>query len=183
MKSIHDQTDGAMVQNQKHATEVAGVHADAPAEHLFFAQYRYWMAGYTTRDMFCWDCAWDVLLRYVSLDAGKALYAEFHLFTRVLNQRSQRPIGWLPDVCRCLCRDEYWVLNLVGASQQNNSHEELLAAAELVGIDEARILLAASRSLGRALMAENFVLAPFGGVLTRTIAQAPSTGAWPGTRH
>lgn len=168
-----------MSRHDSHSPEVAGVHADAPAEYLFFAQYRYWMAGYATRDMFCWDCAWDVLLRYVPPDAGKTLYAEFHFFTRTLSQRSRRPIGWLPDVCRCLCRDEYWVLNLICASQQDNAHEELLAAAELVGIDEVRNLLGASRSLARALKAANFVLAPFGGVLTRAATpQSSSVGTW-----
>ncbi|ACK49942.1 hypothetical protein Msil_0973 [Methylocella silvestris BL2] len=169
-----------MSEHQSHAPEVAGQHADAPAEHLFFAQYRYWMAGYATRDMFCWDCAWDTLLRYVAPEAGKALYAEFHLFTRVLNQSSRRPIGWLPDLCRCLCRDEYWVLNLVAASQQGQAHEELLAAAELVGIDEARALLGASRSLARALKAENFVLAPLDGVLSRIgrAERAPAQTTW-----
>ncbi len=168
-----------MSQHDAHSLEVAGAHADAPAEHLFFAQYRYWMAGYATRDMFCWDCAWDVMLRYAPTDVAKMLYAEFHIFTRTLNQRAQRPISWLPDVCRCLCRDEYWVLNLICASQQHNAHEELLAAAELVGIDEVCNLLGASRSLARALKAAKFVLAPFGGVLSRAAAaQSASVGTW-----
>ncbi|WP_395664776.1 hypothetical protein [Methylocella sp.] len=144
----------------RHDREAAGVHADAPAEHLFFSQYRYWMAGFANRDMFCWDCAWDALLRYAPPDVAKTLYSEFHVFTRTLNQRSQRPIGWLPDLCRCLCRDECWVLNLVVASQHMRAHEELLAAAELVDMSDAPSLIAASRSLARALEAVHFVFAP-----------------------
>ncbi len=167
-----------MAQHDTHITEIAAVHADSAAEHLFFAQYRYWMAGYATRDMFCWDCAWDVMLRYVSPDAGKALYAEFHLFTRILSQRSQRPIGWLPDVCRCLCWDEYWVLSLVSASQYENAHGELLAAAELVGIDEARLLLGASRSLARALAAENLMLEPLRCLPGRPSMVMASAATW-----
>lgn len=144
-----------MTDHRTHSREVAGVHADAPAEHLFFSQYRYWMAGFSTRDMFCWDCAWDALLRYVAPDAGKTLFAEFHVFTRLLNQRASRPIGWLPDVCRCLCEDEMRVLRLVCASQRGEAHEELLAAAELVGVDDAKPLVEASRSLARAFAAQD----------------------------
>jgi hypothetical protein len=149
-----------MVQYERAAPDIAAVHADAPAEHLFFAQYRHWMAGYATRDIFCWDRAWNALLRFLPPESAKAVYSEFHLFTRVLNQGSQRAIGWRPDVCRCLCEDEFCVLNLVTASQQSDFEKEFLAAAELVGLNQVPALLRVSRSLAQTLQAANFLLEP-----------------------
>ncbi len=165
-----------MAQYAKPTPDIAAVHADAPAEHLFFAQYRHWMAGYATRDALCWDCAWDVLLRFVPPESAKALYSEFHLFTRILHQRSQRAIGWLPDVCRCLCRDEYCALNLVAASQRSDFEKEFLSAAELLGMNEVPELLKVSRSLAQALSMRNFLLAPVAHLPKVAIASyAPQT--------
>ncbi|WP_026607935.1 hypothetical protein [Methylocapsa acidiphila] len=140
--------------------QIAAVHADTPAEHLFFAQFRYWMAGYSLRDISCWDSAWDSLLRFVAEDAAKTLYSEFHLFTRALKSQSERPIRWRPDVCRCLLRDEYLALCLVSASQRNERAREFSAAAELLATDQVHVLLMASRSLAQALLVRRFLLAP-----------------------
>ncbi|MEJ0096021.1 MAG: hypothetical protein WDN46_22195 [Methylocella sp.] len=159
-----------MAEHQRPAPDIAAIHADAPAEHLFFAQYRHWMAGYATRDMFFWDCAWDALLRFLPPESAKALYSEFHLFTRILNQRTQRAIGWRPDVCRCLCHDEYCVLKLVTASQRSDAEREFLAAVEMLGINEAPALLNASRSLAQALEARNFLLTPVARLSKLTVA-------------
>jgi len=163
---------------------IAAIHADAPAENLFFAQYRYWMAGYSTRDIFCWDCAWDTLLRFVSRDSAPALYSEFHLFTRTLNEQARRKVEWRPDICRCLCRDEFLALRLVSASQQNDLDEELAAASDLLGadisscrsgVDSVRTLLMASRLLAQALKNRRFVLAP--------IKRLPPASTLPHTPH
>lgn len=160
----------------QHAHQGGGataVHADAPAENLFFAQYRYWMAGYSTRDTFCWDCAWDSLLRFVAQDSAKALYAEFHLFTRTLNEQAQRAVGWRPDVCRCLCRDEYLVLRVVAASQRNDLDQERAAATDLLGADKVQVLLPTSRLLAQALLGNKFVLAPIKRWPSATLPHGP----------
>ncbi len=68
---------------------IAAVHADAPAERLFFAQYRLCMAGYSTRDADYWDCALAVLRRFVGQESAKKLQAQFHLFTRALSEQPE----------------------------------------------------------------------------------------------
>lgn len=141
-------------------SQVVAIHANAPAERLFFAQYRCLMAGYSTRHPFCWDWAWDVLLRFAAPDSAMELYGKFHFFIRTLNEQASRSIGWRADVCRCLCRDEFLVLRLVAASQQDDFDEEFLAATGLLGTDQVHVLLMASRFLAQALKAQNFVLAP-----------------------
>lgn len=141
-------------------TQIVAIHADAPAEKLFFAQYRCWMAGYSTRDTYCWDLAWKALLRFVAPDSAKRLYGEFHFFTFTLNEQANRSIGWRPNVCRCLCRDEYLALRLVAASQRDDLDQELSAATGLLGTDQVHVLLMASRSLAQVLKVRRFVLAP-----------------------
>jgi hypothetical protein len=140
--------------------EIAAVHADRPAENLFFAQYRHWMAGYATGDIFCWDCAWDCLLKFVAQESAKALYSDFHLFVRALVEQTGRVPGWRPDVCRCLCRDEYLALMLVGAAQRGDAADERQVAAAFVGHDRAPAVVTASRRLAEALTFRRFILGP-----------------------
>ncbi len=109
--------------------KIVAMHADRPAEHLFFAQYRHWMAGYATGDILAWDKAWDSLLKFVPFDVARILYAEFHLFARSLAEVVGIRCGWRPDVCRCLCRDEYFILMLVDASQRDDVEAEARAMA------------------------------------------------------
>lgn len=145
--------------DMQNAEKIVAVHADRPAEHLFFAQYRHWMAGYATGDIFAWDCAWDALLKFVPFNAARVLYAEFHLFARSLTETAGKSCGWRPDVCRCICRDEYFVLMLVGASQRQDADGETRAMTALTGA-ETPALAAASRRLADLLKRYDLVFAP-----------------------
>jgi hypothetical protein len=140
--------------------KVAAVHADRPAENLFFAQYRHWMAGYATGDIFCWDCAWDSLLNFVPRELAEALYSDFHLFARALTREAGRVPGWRPDVCRCLCVDEFLALKLVAASQRGDMIEECKVAAALIGDGHPHSVVMASRRLAKSLERRRFLLAP-----------------------
>lgn len=149
-----------MIHGETTQSRITAVHADAPAERLFFAQYRLWMAGHASGDTDYWDCALDVLLRFTSPESAKILCGEFHQFTCTLNKRARKEILWRFSACRCLCMDEFLVLRLVAASQRKDHDEENLAAMSLLGSADAGVILRASRSLAEALQLCHFVLAP-----------------------
>ena len=86
------------MQQETSQSKIAAVHADAPTERLFFAQFR-------LRDADNWDCALAVLRRFVGQESAKKLQAQFHLFTGALNEQAHREIMWRFSACRCLCRD------------------------------------------------------------------------------
>ncbi|UDL95824.1 hypothetical protein LGH83_06375 [Lichenihabitans sp. PAMC28606] len=127
--------------------------AAANAERLLFTNYRCWMAGYSTRDISCWEIAWNALAGTLGVDAARPLYGEFHCFVRTILETARRDIGWRPTGCRCPCRDEALVLALVQASQRGQFDNETTTARDLLGHDDCRALVASSRSLGRALSA------------------------------
>jgi hypothetical protein len=156
--------------------QIAGVHADAPADNLFFTEYRCWMAGFKTRDAACWDYAWDALVRAVSKDFAKVLFSEFHLFARTLRDEAKRDIAWRTDVCRCLCYDECLVLALVSASQLHDQPQEVTLASGLLGTDKVETFLEASRSLAEAMKNCQLLLEPARKtVLGRLGLQMPET--------
>jgi hypothetical protein len=158
--------EAVMIQHDISQREIAAVHAEAPAERLFFAQYRLWMAGYCAGDPLYWECAFDVLLRFVARDSARILHGQFHLFTRTLNEQARKEIHWCSSICRCLCRDEFLVLRLVAASQRKDQDAEYRAATDLLGSEDIGALLMASRSLAQALQFRSFVLAPIERVFT-----------------
>lgn len=135
-----------------------GAHATAPAETLLFTQYRCWMAGYSTRDITCWEIAWTALESTMGVGAARRLFGEFHGFVRAILETTRRDIGWRPAACRCLCPDEAVVLALLRASQQQRTGAELGFASDLLGHADCAALLAASRSLGRSLADHDLIL-------------------------
>ncbi|MCI0735276.1 MAG: hypothetical protein L0Y50_03215 [Beijerinckiaceae bacterium] len=149
-----------MGQHQNLAGEAAAIHALAPAGRLFVAQYRLWLAGYSTHDPVHLDCAFDILLRFVTRDSARVLYSEFHLFMQTLIDQTRRTISWRAGGCRCLCRDEILALRLVAASQSGDLADEVLAASELIANDYVKPFVSASRSLGQALLVKGLLLAP-----------------------
>jgi hypothetical protein len=149
-----------VIHSEATPAQISAVHADAPAERIFFAQYRLWMAGYSARDPDYWECAFAILLRFAAPELAKILHGKFRLFTQTLNERTRREIMWRFSACRCLCRDEFLVLRLVAASQRKDENAETLAAPALLGGGDVEDLLHASRSLATALQANGFTLAP-----------------------
>jgi len=149
-----------MIEEETAQSRTVAVHADAPAERLFFTQFRLWMAGYSLQDPLYLDCAFDILLHFTPLNPAKVLYHEFQLFTRTLTEQTRREIVWRLAACRCICRDEFLALRLVAASQRNNPAEEQLAASELIGSHHVTPVVKASRSLAHALELGRFILAP-----------------------
>jgi hypothetical protein len=150
----------AVIHSEATPAQISAVHADAPAERIFFAQYRLWMAGYSACDPDYWDCAFAILLRFTALESAKILHGKFRLFTQTLSEQTRRKIMWRFSSCRCLCRDEFLVLRLVAASQRKDENAETLAAPTLLGNGDVEDLLHASRSLAAALQANGFTLAP-----------------------
>ena len=86
-----------MIHSETPPAQIAAVHADAPAERVFFAQYRLWMAGYCARDKDYWDCALAILRRFAAPAPAKILHANFRLFTQTLTEQSRRetPLAFL----------------------------------------------------------------------------------------
>jgi hypothetical protein len=140
--------------------EIAGIHADAQAEALLVKQFRFWMSGHATREFGYVTKAWAALSGTVSSNSAKLIFAEIHIFTRILYDHSVRRIEWLPDLGRCISYDEGLILALVQASQNNEPLTEIAAASELLGTFDVESLIQASRSLGEVLSMNNLVLEP-----------------------
>ncbi len=168
-----------MTEHECGGKRVVATHADAPAENLFFAQYRHWMAGHSSKDTGYWDSAWKALLHAMTGEEAKVVFGEFNYFTRVLWTEIKRPVRFRPDVCRCLCRDEYLVLKLVAASQAGDRASELSAVAELLGADASLPLLVASRSLAQAFKQRGYVLTPITGQISEQASQGALEAALP----
>lgn len=150
--------------------EVAGIHADAPAETLLIKQFRFWMCGHATHESRYWGLAWSALACRLDSVTAKILFAEVHLFTRIVHERTMRQIEWLPDLGRCISRDEGLVLALVQASQVEEPFTEIAAASELLGTYKVEALVQSSRSLAKALGTRHLHLEPI-----ESVTMLPST--------
>ncbi|ACB95017.1 hypothetical protein [Beijerinckia indica] len=132
--------------------------AKTSAEHLLLVQYRYWMTGHATRKTCYWDRAWEVLRGTLETEKAKALFADLHVFTRLLREQAVRDLSWHPSPCQCPCHDESLVLSLIHASQCAEEFTEILAASELLGTHRVDCLVEASRATAKGLKSCGFIL-------------------------
>ncbi|WP_020175532.1 hypothetical protein [Methyloferula stellata] len=139
---------------------ITGIHANAPAEKMLIAQYRSWMHCDTCRNLGFLDCAWTTLATALPFESAKAVFSECYIFMRILRRRACRPIEWRNDLRPGICDDECLLLRLVAASQRHDAFAEISVAAELLGTHKVEALVAASRSLARALEARHLRLEP-----------------------
>lgn len=149
-----------MAGSEARAGDIAGLHAGGPAENLLIEQFRYWMSGHASCRSRHWTLAWKALAARLDCASAKLLFTELHHFTRILCENAVRSIEWLPGLGRCISRDEGLVLALVQASQVDETHIEIAAASELLGSFRVEALIAASRSLARALGTSELCLEP-----------------------
>jgi hypothetical protein len=98
-------------------------------------------------------------LKFVPFNVARILYSEFHLFAHCLTEAMGMRCGWRPDVCRCLCRDEYFILMLVCAAQCDDVESEARAMAALAGGDHPTLAIA-SRRLAETLRRFDIIFAP-----------------------
>lgn len=140
--------------------EVAGIHASGPAETLLIEQFRFWMSGHATHQFNYLNQAWATLSKCLGVTSAKLIFAEIHVFTRILHDRSVRDIEWLFDLGRCISRDEGLMLALIHASQTDEPYLEIAAASELLGTFDIETLIDSSRALAKALSTCNLMLEP-----------------------
>lgn len=140
--------------------KAVGYHNGAPTEVLVFEALRCWMAGYETRDVACWDLAWDALCREMPVDTAKPLFGELQHFARTLRDIAKEPLGWRPHACRGLCRDECLVLALLDAAQRFDEEQLDLAARHLVSPADAARVRDVALAFSQALVRAGLFIAP-----------------------
>ena len=88
-------------------------------ERLVGKGFRYWMAGYQTGDIGCWEEAWRIYSSALGGGQAKSATTELACWVRAIQNCATRPIEIFPGQCRGFCRDECVAISMVAAAQHD----------------------------------------------------------------
>jgi hypothetical protein len=126
--------------------------AEWPAPEVFFlTALRYWLSGYETGDVDCWELAWQGASKMLPLDDAKRTMAEVGYFTRVLRSTLEQRFMFLPYCCGRFTQEEQLATLLVSAAQRGEIAAAGGFARRLTGNNEHCALVDAALDLARAL--------------------------------
>jgi hypothetical protein len=145
-------------------------------EKLVGVGFRYWMAGYHTGEVACWEGAWEAYSAALGPTPARDVVSTLACWVRSIRNNARREIEVFPEGCRGFCRDECIAISMVAACQHNARRITQGCATTLLGCPTIDEVIEGAGSLAEALKATNQVLSP-SSIWTAALVYVPSASA------
>ncbi len=134
--------------------------AQLAPERLVGKGFRYWMAGYQTGDIGCWEEAWRIYSSALGGSQAKSATSELACWVRAIQSSATRKIEIFAGDCHGFCRDECVAISMVAAAQHDACPAMRACAYALIGssavdeiVDSAGCLAARLKDCNQVLSA------------------------------
>jgi hypothetical protein len=111
----------------------------AAPERLVGLGFRYWLKGFRTGDISCWDRAWCAYSDALGPNAAKGVVTDLACWVRAINRHARRDLETAAVDCERFCRDECIAIEMISACQHEACPAMRACAFALLGcsmIDE-----------------------------------------------
>jgi len=111
----------------------------AGPERLVGLGFRYWLKGFRTGDISCWEKAWSAYSNVLGAAAAKGAVTDLSCWVRAINRHARRDLETAAVDCERFCRDECIAIEMIAACQHNACPAMRACAFALLGcslIDE-----------------------------------------------
>lgn len=111
----------------------------AVPERLVGLGFRYWLTGFRSGDISCWEKAWRAYSNALGAAAAKAAVTDLSCWVRAINRHARRDLETAAVDCDRFCRDECIAIEMISACQHNACPAMRACAFALLGcslIDE-----------------------------------------------
>jgi len=108
-------------------------------ERLVGLGFRYWLKGFRTGDISCWERAWSAYSNVLGATAAKSAVTDLSCWVRAINRHARRDLETAAVDCERFCRDECIAIEMISACQHNACPALRACAFALLGcslIDE-----------------------------------------------
>jgi hypothetical protein len=99
--------------------EPCSLRRQAGAERLVGLGFRYWVSGYQSGDINCWEKAWQIYSDALGPRSAKTAVSELSGWVRALSAAARREIEVVSGPCGSFCRDECLAVSMIAACQHN----------------------------------------------------------------
>lgn len=109
------------------------------AERLVGLGFRYWLTGFRTGDISCWERAWSAYSNSLGTSGAKGAITDLSCWVRAISRHARRDLETAAVDCDSFCRDECVAIAMIAACQHNACPAMRACAFSLLGcamIDE-----------------------------------------------
>jgi hypothetical protein len=117
----------------------AQIAAVSDAERLVGLGFRYWLTGFRTGDLSCWERAWSAYASTIGPEGAKSAVTDLSCWVRAISRHARRDLETAAVDCDRFCRDECVAIAMIAACQHNACPAMRACAFSLLGcamIDE-----------------------------------------------
>ena len=108
-------------------------------ERLVGLGFRYWLKGFRSGDISCWERAWRAYSNTLGATAAKSAVTDLSCWVRAINRHARRDLETAAVDCERFCRDECIAIEMIAACQHHACPAMRACAFALLGcslIDE-----------------------------------------------
>jgi hypothetical protein len=129
-------------------------------ERLVGLGFRYWLAGFRTGDISCWEKAWSAYSRALGAVAAKGAVTDLSCWVRAINRHTQRDLETAAIDCDRFCRDECIAIEMIAACQHHACPAMRACAFALLGCSLIEEVVEGAENFAATMREADQVLPP-----------------------
>ena len=129
-------------------------------ERLVGLGFRYWLAGYRTGDITCWERAWCAYSSAMGTDAAKTAIGDLSSWVRAINCNAERDLQTAAADCDRFCRDECTAIAMIAACQHQVCPAMRSCAFALLGCSMIDEVVRGAESFAATMRGAEQILSP-----------------------
>jgi len=106
-------------------------------ERLVGLGFRYWLKGFRTGDISCWERAWCAYSNALGVTAAKGVVTDLSCWVSAINRHARRDLETAAVDCERFCRDECIAIEMISACQHAACPAMRACAFALLGCSSA----------------------------------------------
>jgi hypothetical protein len=138
--------------------------------------FRYWLTGFRTGDISCWERAWRAYARELGPAKAKSAVADLAGWVRAINRHSQRELKTSAFDCDRFCRDECIAIQMISACQHDACPAMRACAFALLGCSMIEEVVEGAESFAATMRGVDQVLPASFGRASPLLGLQPANG-------
>ena len=133
-------------------------HRDEAARLVGFG-FRFWLTGFRTGDITCWERAWRAYARVLG-GAAKDAVSDLSWWVHCISRHSQRDLSIAAVECDRFCRDECLAIDMIAACQHHACPAMRACAFALLGCSMIDAVVEGAESFAATMREADQMLPP-----------------------
>ncbi|HWB46895.1 MAG TPA: hypothetical protein VG900_15770 [Hyphomicrobiaceae bacterium] len=132
----------------------------AGPERLVGLGFRYWLAGYRTGDISCWERTWCAYSGVMGAGAARVAVGDLASWVRAINRHAERDLQTAATDCERFCRDECIAIAMIAACQHQVCPAMRACAFALLGCSMIEDVVKGAETFAASMRGAEQVLSP-----------------------